>query len=133
MSKFRKRILPSLVYVLHKTRKYAFSRRSRAVTAKKCTENICARAKLLFWLNLFLFLRCRCRRHRQILSSLLCLIRKDTSYNVFYRFQCLNYILSPQTTLEANVKRKIRDLMTENNAFTPAFFILGFFSVKSLH
>ena len=43
------------------------------------------------------------------------------------------YFVSPQTTLEANVKRKIRDLMTQNNAFTPAFYILGFFSVKSLH
>ena len=41
------------------------------------------------------------------------------------------YFVSPQTTLEANVKRKIRDLMTENNAYTPAFYILGFSRLRA--
>ena len=36
------------VYVLHKTCNYAFSRRSRARTVKKCTKKRDARAKLLF-------------------------------------------------------------------------------------
>ena len=50
MYKFRKRKkIPSLlVYVLHKTRNQAFSRGSRAKTAKKCTKNRDARAALLF-------------------------------------------------------------------------------------
>ena len=42
----RKRDSSSLVYVLHKTCKRAFSRRSRARTAKKCTKKRDARAKL---------------------------------------------------------------------------------------
>ena len=71
--KFRKRqkILPSLVYVLHKTWNWAFSRRSRAVTVKKCTKKRDARAELLFCLfNQLLFWRSRCRRRRGILKSL---------------------------------------------------------------
>ena len=52
ISKFRKRnkISSFLVYVLHKTRNLAFSRRSRAKTAKKCTKTGATRAsgKLLF-------------------------------------------------------------------------------------
>ena len=42
MSKFKKRskISSSLVYVLHKTLNSAFSRRSRAVTAKKCKTSV---------------------------------------------------------------------------------------------
>ena len=44
-----------LVYASHKTRSWAFSRRSRAVAAKKCTKKRDARAKLPFWLiNLLL-------------------------------------------------------------------------------
>ena len=35
-------------YVLHKKRNLAFSRRSRAKTAKKCSKKCDARAKLLF-------------------------------------------------------------------------------------
>ena len=59
ISKFRKReeISSSLVYFRCKKWKLAFSCRSRAVTAKKCTKKRDARAKLLFWLlNLLLFL-----------------------------------------------------------------------------
>ena len=47
-------------------------RRSRAVTAKKCTKKRGTRAELLFCLfNLLLFWRSRCRRRRGILKSLL--------------------------------------------------------------
>ena len=69
--KFRKRkkILPSLVYV-HKTWNYAFARRSRAVTAKKCTKKRDARAEVLFCLfSLLIFWRSRCHRRRGILKS----------------------------------------------------------------
>ena len=56
-SKKRKTISSSLVYVLHKTWNWAFSRRSRAVTVKKCTKKRDARAELLFCLlNLLLLL-----------------------------------------------------------------------------
>ena len=50
VTKFRKRNRKWLffVHVLQKTRIPAFSRRSRALTAKKCTEKRDARAKLLF-------------------------------------------------------------------------------------
>ena len=52
--------------------KLGISRRSRAVTAKKCTKKHDARTKLLFWLlNLLLLRRFRCRRRRRILRSLL--------------------------------------------------------------
>ena len=48
----------------------AFSRRSRAVTAKKCTKKRDARALLLFCqFNLLLLGRSRCRRRRRILRS----------------------------------------------------------------
>ena len=55
VSKLRKRnkISSLLVYVLHKTRNLAFSRRSREKTAKKCTKKCAARAKLLFCLLTF--------------------------------------------------------------------------------
>ena len=75
ISKFRYRgeISSLLVYFLCKTWNQAFSRRSRAVTAKKCTKKRDARAKLLFWLlNLLLFWQPRCRGRRRILMSLLC-------------------------------------------------------------
>ena len=53
--KKRKKLLSSLVYVLHKTWNWAFSSRSRVVTAKKCTKKRDARANLLFCLiNLLL-------------------------------------------------------------------------------
>ena len=47
--KFRKRKKnsSSLVYVFHKTWNYAFSRRSRAEKAKKCTKKCDARANVL--------------------------------------------------------------------------------------
>ena len=50
VSKFRRRKRKSwsCVPVRHKTRKLAFSCRSSAVTAKKCTKKRAARAKLLF-------------------------------------------------------------------------------------
>ena len=43
----RKRSLKSCVYVLHKKSLEGISRRSRAVTTKKCTKKCAARAKLL--------------------------------------------------------------------------------------
>ena len=46
----RNKISSLLVYVLHKTRNLAFSCRSPAKTAKKCTKKCAARAKLLFYL-----------------------------------------------------------------------------------
>ena len=59
-----------LVHVLHKTQNYAFSRRSRAKTGKKCTKKCDARAKLLFCLfNLLFFWRSRCRSRRWILQK----------------------------------------------------------------
>ena len=50
VTKFRKRKTKSLfcVHVLHNTWNWAFSRRSRAVTAKPCTKKHDARAVLLF-------------------------------------------------------------------------------------
>ena len=48
--------ISSLVYFRSKKWKQAFSRRSRAVTAKKCTKKRDARAKLFWLLNLLLFL-----------------------------------------------------------------------------
>ena len=51
------------------------SRRSRTTKAKKCTKKRDARAKLLFCQSktklLFCPSRCRCRRRRRCLSSLL--------------------------------------------------------------
>ena len=60
----KKRKSLSCVHVLpHKTWISAFSRRSRAVAAKKCTKRPDAHAKLLFAnLNLLLFCLSRCRR-----------------------------------------------------------------------
>ena len=51
LSKVRKIKRKSLccALVLHKTWKWAFSRRSRAMTVKKCTKKRDARAKLLFY------------------------------------------------------------------------------------
>ena len=61
----------SWVHVLYNTWMKAFSRRSRAVTAKICTKILsCARAELLFCpFDLFLFNRSRWRRRRRCLSS----------------------------------------------------------------
>ena len=64
--KREKKNLSLLVYILYKTLNSVVSRRSRAVTAKKCTKKRDVRAKLLFW-------RSRCRRRRPILRSLLSL------------------------------------------------------------
>ena len=72
--KFRKRkkIKPSLVYVLHKTWNFAFSRRSRLVTAKKFIKkkrDVCA--EMLFCLfNLLIFWQSLCRRRHGIFKSL---------------------------------------------------------------
>ena len=52
----RNKISSLLVYVLHKTGNLAFSCRSPAKTAKKCTKKCAARAKLLF----------SCRSHRNV-------------------------------------------------------------------
>ena len=41
--------MSSLAYFLYKTCKYAFSRRSRAVTARKCTKKCATRARFLVW------------------------------------------------------------------------------------
>ena len=62
--KFRKRnkISSLPVYVLHKTRNWAFSRCSRSKTAKKCTKKRDARTKLFCLLNLLFFRRSRCHR-----------------------------------------------------------------------
>ena len=72
--KFRGRneISSFLVNVLHKTWNQAFSRRSRAVTAEKCTIKGDARAKLLLTFCLFILLlfwrsRCRCCRGMSLL------------------------------------------------------------------
>ena len=69
----RKRKLLSCGPVLDKTLNKAFSRRSRAVTAKKCTKKCDASAKSLTCfanLNLLLFCRTRSRWRRRCLSSL---------------------------------------------------------------
>ena len=44
----REKILSWLVYVLHKTWNWAFSRRSRAVTVKKCTKKVCCTRSYCF-------------------------------------------------------------------------------------
>ena len=68
--KFRKR--KKIVCILPKTWNKAFSRHSRAVTAKKCTKMRDARADLLFCpFNLLLFWRSRCRRCHGILQSVI--------------------------------------------------------------
>ena len=69
-SKFRKRERKSssCVHVLHKTWHQVFSRRSRAVTAKKCTKKPDARAELLFcqeWKPID-FCRSHWRRRRRL-------------------------------------------------------------------
>ena len=78
ISKLRKwnKISSFLVYVLHKTRNKAFSRRGRAKMGKKYTKKCDARAKLLFCLlNLLFFWRSRCRQRRWILSSIIWTLR----------------------------------------------------------
>ena len=75
--------LPLLVYVLHETWNWAFSRGSRAVTAKKCTKKRDALAKMLFCLVkllLSLLPRLRC-----ILNVLLFTIHCDPSETEFPR------------------------------------------------
>ena len=46
--KSRKKTWSCCVYHLHKTSREGISRRSRAVTAKKCTKKLAARSKLFF-------------------------------------------------------------------------------------
>ena len=46
--KSRKKTWSFCVYHLHKTPREGISRRSRAVTAKKCTKKLAARSKLFF-------------------------------------------------------------------------------------
>ena len=46
--KSRKKTWSFCVYHLHKTSREGISRRSRAVTAKKCTKKLAARSKLFF-------------------------------------------------------------------------------------
>ena len=94
VSKFRKRKRKwlSCVPVLDKTCIYALSRRSRAMTAKKCTKKVmhvqsCCSADL----NLLLFCRSRCRRRRRCLSSLPFLAINslpDWSYRSFCLARC---------------------------------------------
>ena len=63
VQKKRNKISSLLVFVLHKTRNWAFSRRSRAKKANKCTKRCAAREKLLFCLlNILVFWPSRCRR-----------------------------------------------------------------------
>ena len=67
ISKFRKRkkISSLLVYLLYKTWKEAFSRGSRAVTAKKCTKNVIHVQSCRFALSSCCFFwRSHCRRRR---------------------------------------------------------------------
>ena len=74
--KFRKRnkISSLLVYVLLKTRNWAFSRRSRAKTGKKCTKKAWCTCKVVVLLiNLLFFWRSRWRPLRWILKSLISL------------------------------------------------------------
>ena len=62
----RKSDSSSLVYFLHKTCNWAFSRRSRARTVKKCTKNVMHEQSCCFAnLNLLLFWRPFCRRRRR--------------------------------------------------------------------
>ena len=64
----KKRKSSSCVHVLHKTWHQVFSRRSRAVTAKKCTKKPDARAELLFcqeWKPID-FCRSHWRRRRRL-------------------------------------------------------------------
>ena len=74
VSKFRKTKTKSssCVHVLQKTWNQGVPRRSRAVTAKKCTKKRGARAKLLFCQSkpIALFCRSRCRRRRLCLFKL---------------------------------------------------------------
>ena len=63
--KSRKKTWSFCVYHLHKTSREGISRRSRAVTAKKCTKKLAARSKLFFAYQNYFFCRSRCRqRHR---------------------------------------------------------------------
>ena len=62
--------LQSCVYVHHKTSLEGISRRSRTVTAKKCTKKCAARAKLLFcWYKPIFCCRSRSHRHRRAKAS----------------------------------------------------------------
>ena len=53
--KSRKKTWSFCVYHLHKTSREGISRRSRAVTAKKCTKKLAARSKLFFAYQNYLF------------------------------------------------------------------------------
>ena len=93
ISKFRKRkkISSSLVYVHHKKWNWAFSRRSRAVTATKCTKKRDLRAELsLYLVNLLLFWRSRFRHRLGILESLKIWYERSHCYSnrIHFIFYC---------------------------------------------
>ena len=95
ISKFRKRkkLSSSLVNVLHKTWNWAFSRRSRAATPKKCTKKHAAREELLFCLfNLFLFWRSRCRRRCGILKFLIAHLNTPETPRFLHRSITVYYL-----------------------------------------
>ena len=66
LSSEQEKLIRCLVFTSFiKRDKKEFSRRSRAVTANKCTKKRDARTKLLFcFINLLLFCRSLCRRRR---------------------------------------------------------------------
>ena len=70
ISKFTRKKKKSswLIYVLHKTWNWEFSRRSRAETAKRCTIEINTCRVFFPNINVFLFRRSRCRRRRSDLK-----------------------------------------------------------------
>ena len=72
--KFRKKTKdsPSCVHVLHKTLNVVVSRCCFAEDGKEMYQNVNARAERLFFvIKPIGFRRCRCRRRRSCLSSLL--------------------------------------------------------------
>ena len=104
MSKFRKKEIKFRRLDLHKTLNSAFSRRSRAVTAKKCKKSVMHVQVVVFLIKpivcLFLSLRCRCCRVVGSLGSFsnddgdgnedvrkaISLLRKTTTLHVHYSF-----------------------------------------------
>ena len=63
--KRRKKTWSCCVYHFQKTSREGISRRSRAVTAKKCTKKRTARSKLFFAHQKLFFCRPRCRNRRR--------------------------------------------------------------------
>ena len=104
ISKFKRRnkISSLLVYVLHKTRNWAFSRRSRAKTGEEMYKKSVmqdALAKLLFcYKNLLFFWRSRCRPRLWILKSLMTRVHARRS-------------LFGTTAATATIKKWIRGFM----------------------